>query len=219
MHPWYSRIKDFDSCDSNSLLYEEKCGLNFPDFIVFDLDPYIYAGTEEKGMEPEYNLKGFRATVEVAYHLKDLLLELKIKSFVKTSGKTGLHIYIPITQKYTYDQTRSFAEIIGKTIISKFPKKVTMEWNTIKRKGKVFFDYNQNSRGKTIASIYSVRPTLSATVSMPIGWDKLDDIRPTDFTLKTVPTLTRGKRDEWEGVLKIKQDLGKILSTVKEMKV
>jgi len=219
MHPWYSRIKDFDSCDSNSLLYEEKCGLNFPDFIVFDLDPYIYAGTKKKGMEPEYNLKGFRATVEVAYHLKDLLLELKIKSFVKTSGKTGLHIYIPITQKYTYDQTRSFAEIIGKTIISKFPKKVTMEWNTIKRKGKVFFDYNQNSRGKTIASIYSVRPTLSATVSMPIGWNKLDDIRPTDFTLKTVPTLTRGKRDEWEGVLKIKQDLGKILSTVKEMKV
>ena len=170
-------------------------------------------------MEPEYNLKGFRAAVEVAYHLKDLLLELKIKSFVKTSGKTGLHIYIPITQKYTYDQTRSFAEIIGKTIISKFPKKVTMEWNTIKRKGKVFFDYNQNSRGKTIASIYSVRPTLSATVSMPIGWNKLDDIRPTDFTLKTVPTLTRGKGDEWEGVLKIKQDLGKILSTVKEMKV
>ena len=94
-----------------------------------------------------------------------------------------------------------------------------MEWNTIKRRGKVFFDYNQNSRGKTITSIYSVRPTLSATVSMPIGWNKLDDIHPTDFTLKTVPTLTRGKRDEWEGVLKIKQDLGKILSTVKEMKV
>ena len=68
--------------------------------------------------------------MEVAYHLKDLLLELKIKSFVKTSGKTGLHIYVPITQKYTYDQTRTFAEIIGKIIISKFPKKITMEWNT-----------------------------------------------------------------------------------------
>jgi bifunctional non-homologous end joining protein LigD len=219
IHPWYSRIKDFDSCDSNSLLYEEKCGLNFPDFIVFDLDPYIYSGTEKKGKEPEYNLKGFRATVEVAYHLKDLLLELKIKSFVKTSGKTGLHIYVPITQKYTYDQTRTFAEIIGKIIISRFPKKVTMAWNTIKRKGKVFFDYNQNSRGKTIASVYSVRPTLSATVSMPVSWNKLDDITPTDFTLKGVPTSTRGKRDEWEDVLKNKQDLGKILSTVKEMVV
>ena len=217
MHPWYSRIKDFDSCDSNSLLYEEKCGLNFPDFIVFDLDPYFYSGTEKKGKEPEYNLKGFRATVEVAYHLRDLLRELKIKSFVKTSGKTGLHIYVPITQKYTYDQTRTFAEIIGKIIISRFPNKVTIEWNTIKREGKVFFDYNQNSRGKTIASVYSVRPTLSATVSMPVSWNNLDDINPTDFTIKTVPNLTKGKRDEWDGVLKNKQDLGKILSTVKEM--
>jgi bifunctional non-homologous end joining protein LigD len=219
MHPWYSRIKDFDSCDSSSLLYEEKCGLTFPDFIVFDLDPYIYSGTEKKGKEPEYNLKGFRATVEVAYHLRDLLMELKIKSFVKTSGKTGLHIYVPITQQYTYDQTRTFAEIIGKTIISRFPKKVTMEWNTTKRKGKVFFDYNQNSRGKTIASVYSLRPTMSAIVSMPVSWNKLADITPTDFTIKTVSNLTRGKRDEWEGVLKDKQDLGKILSAVKEMMV
>ncbi len=217
MHPWYSRIKDFDSCDSNSLLYEEKCGLNFPDFIVFDLDPYIYSGTEHKGGEPEYNLKGFRAAVEIAYDLKDILGELKIKSFVKTSGKTGLHIYVPITEQYTYDQTRTFAEIIGKIIVSKFPKKVTMEWNTTKRKGKVFFDYNQNSRGKTIASVYSVRPTLSATVSIPVSWNKLEDISPTDYTIMTVPKLTRGKRDEWEGVLADKQDLGKILSTAKGM--
>ena len=128
-----------------------------------------------------------------------------------------MHIYVPITQKYTYDQTRTFAEIIGKIIISRFPNKVTIEWNTIKREGKVFFDYNQNSRGKTIASVYSVRPTLSATVSMPVSWNNLDDINPTDFTIKTVPNLTKGKRDEWEGVLKNKQDLGKILSTVKEM--
>jgi bifunctional non-homologous end joining protein LigD len=128
-----------------------------------------------------------------------------------------LHIYVPITQRYAYDRTRSFAEIIGKIIISRFPKKVTIEWNTIKRKGKIFFDYNQNSRGKTIASVYSVRPTLSATVSMPVSWNKLDDISPTDFTIKTVPNLTRGKRDEWQGVLKNKQDLGKILSTVNEM--
>ena len=72
MHPWYSRIRDFESCDNSSLIFEEKCGLNFPDFIVFDLDPYIYSGGEEKGQEPEYNTKGFKAAVEVAYHLKDL---------------------------------------------------------------------------------------------------------------------------------------------------
>jgi bifunctional non-homologous end joining protein LigD len=217
MHPWYSRIKDFDSCDSSSLLYQEKCGLNFPDFIVFDLDPYIYSGAEKEGQEPEYNVKGFKAVVEVAYGLNDLLAEINIRSFVKTSGKTGLHVYVPITPRYTYEQTRTFAEIVGKLMITRFPRKITLEWNTIKRKGKVFFDYNQNSRGKTIASVYSVRPTVSATVSMPITWDKLDEIKPTDFTIETVLDVAQGKKDLWEAVLIDKQDVSKILSKVKEI--
>ena len=73
MHPGYSRINDFEMCQKrDDILYEEKCGLNFPDFIVFDLDPYIYSGHEGKCQEPEYNHKGFRAAVGVAYHLKDL---------------------------------------------------------------------------------------------------------------------------------------------------
>ena len=216
MHPWYSRIRDFESCDKSSLLYEEKCGLNFPDFIVFDLDPYIYSGGEEKGQEPEYNTKGFKAAVEVAYHLRDLFNELKIKSFIKTSGKTGLHIYVPIKNEYNYDQTRSFAEIIGKMLMSRFPKKITMEWNTAKRTGKVFFDYNQNSRGKTIASVYSVRPTTSATVSMPVRWEELGDIVPKDFTLLTVPDIMRRKSDPWRGVLEHKQDMNSILSSIKK---
>ena len=216
MHPWYSRIRDFESCDSSSLIFEEKCGLNFPDFIVFDLDPYIYSGGEEKGQEPEYNTKGFKAAVEVAYHLRDLFNELKIKSYVKTSGKTGLHIYVPIKNEYNYDQTRSFAEIIGKMLMSRFPKKITMAWNTAKRTGKVFFDYNQNSRGKTIASVYSVRPTTSATVSMPVRWEELGDIIPKDFTLLTVPEIMRRKSDPWRGVLEYKQDMKSILSTIKK---
>lgn len=217
MHPWYSRIKDFDSCDSSSLLYQEKCGLNFPDFIVFDLDPYIYSGAEKEGQEPEYNVKGFKAVVEVAYGLNDLLAEINIRSFVKTSGKTGLHVYVPITPRYTYEQTRTFAEIVGKLMITRFPRKITLEWDTIKRKGKVFFDYNQNSRGKTIASVYSVRPTVSATVSMPITSDKLDEIKPTDFTIETVLDVAQGKKDLWEAVLIDKQDVSKILSKVKEI--
>jgi bifunctional non-homologous end joining protein LigD len=216
MHPWYSRINDFESCDKSSLLYEEKCGLNFPDFIVFDLDPYIYSGEEEKGQEPEYNTRGFKAAVEVAYHIKDLFNELKIKSFVKTSGKTGLHIYVPIKNEYVYDQTRSFAEIIGKMLMSRFPQKITMEWKTAKRTGKVFFDYNQNSRGKTIASVYSVRPTTSATVSMPVRWEELDSIVPKDFTMLTVPDMMRRKSDPWRGVLENKQDMNSILSSIKK---
>ena len=216
MHPWYSRFNDIQKCSTARALFEDECGLNFPDFIVFDLDPYIYSGVEKKGQEPEYNIKGFKAAVEVAYHIKDLFKELKITSFVKTSGKTGLHIYVPIKTEYTYDQSRAFAEIIGKILLSRFPQKITMEWNTTKRTGKVFFDYNQNSRGKTIASAYSVRPTSSATVSMPVEWNCLNDITPGDFTLLSVPKLINGNNDPWKGVLEQKQDLKKILSKVED---
>jgi bifunctional non-homologous end joining protein LigD len=139
-----------------------------------------------------------------------------IESFVKTSGKTGLHIYVPIKNEYSYDQTRSFAEIIGKMLMSRFPKKITMEWSTAKRTGKVFFDYNQNSRGKTIASVYSVRPTASATVSMPVRWEELGDIIPKDFTLLTVPDIMRRRSDPWRGVLEHKQDMNSILSSIKK---
>lgn len=217
MHPWYSRINEMDSCNSSSLLYEEKCGLNFPDFIVFDLDPYIYSGKEKKGQEPEYNRVGFSAAVELALDLYDLLRELKISSYVKTSGKSGLHVYVPILNNYPYEQTRNFSQIIAKILISKFPKKVTTEWSTSKRKGKVFFDYNQNSRGKTLASVYSLRPTAEATVSMPIEWKKLDSILPIDFTISSVPQLALKNNDIWAGVLTKKQNISEIISKAEEI--
>jgi bifunctional non-homologous end joining protein LigD len=216
MHPWYSRINDFKSCNSSTKLYEEKCGLNFPDFILFDLDPYIYSGKEKKGEEPQYNLAGFKAAVDIAHELKDIFKELKIKSYVKTSGKSGIHIYVPVANIYTYEQTKSFAEAIAKTMTSKFPKKVTMEWSTSKRKGKVFFDYNQNARGKTIASVYSLRPTADANVSMPIDWGKIDDILPTDFTITNVPDIIR-KHDAWQEILSDKQDIGKLISQAEQI--
>ncbi|MGC2572872.1 MAG: DNA ligase D [Candidatus Nitrosopolaris sp.] len=212
MHPWYSRIKDFDSCKGQELS-EDKCGLNFPDFIVFDLDPYIYSGLETAGEEPEYNINGFKAVVEVAYYLEDLFKKLNISSYVKTSGKTGLHIFVPLISSYTYDQTRRFAEVIGSRLVKTYPHKVTMEWKTIKRKGKVFFDHNQNSKGKTLASIYSVRPTASATVSMPIKWKKLSSVVPTDFNLLNVPAAIK-KGDPWKTVIDEKQDINKILENI-----
>jgi bifunctional non-homologous end joining protein LigD len=212
MHPWYSRVKDFDSCKDQEL-NEDICGLNFPDFIVFDLDPYIYSGLETAGEEPEYNINGFKAVVEVAYYLKDLFKELNISSYVKTSGKTGLHIFVPIISSYTYDQTRRFAEVIGNMLVKLYPRKITMEWKTIKRKGKVFFDHNQNSKGKTLASIYSVRPTASATVSMPIEWKELSSIVPTDFNLLNVSSAPK-KGDPWKTILEQKQDINKILESI-----
>ena len=224
MHPWHSRIKNYTACKdiaegysssysppaAVNILNEEKCGLNYPDFIVFDLDPYIYSGEEKEEGEPAYNINSFKAAVEVAYNLKDLLDMLTINSYVKTSGKTGLHIFVPINNRYSFDQTRRFAETIGKMLVRRYPQKVTMEWDTDKRKGKVFFDHNQNSIGKTIASVFSVRPTNSATVSMPIKWEELQSILPTDFTILNAFEEIKKSEDAWKHILEKKQDLEKI---------
>jgi bifunctional non-homologous end joining protein LigD len=219
MHPWYSRIKDFESCQKrDDILFEEKCGLNFPDFIIFDLDPYIYSGQETKGQQSEYNHKAFKAAVEIAYILKDFFDDLRIESFIKTSGKTGLHIFVPIANLYTYEQTRPFAEVIGKILLKRYPEKITTEWDTTERKDKVFFDYNQNARGKTIASVFSARPTKSATVSMPIRWNDLSKVLPTDYTILNVPDMLNKKSaNPWDHVLERKQDLNKALENISQL--
>jgi bifunctional non-homologous end joining protein LigD len=218
MHPWYSRVNDFNACSNaatarsdSASLDEENCGLDTPDFIVFDLDPYIYSGREKEGDEPEYNVRSFAATVDVALDLKDLLDDLHIASYVKTSGKTGLHVFVPVAPMYTYDQTRTFAEIIGRMLSRRNPDKITMEWNSSNRKGKIFFDYNQNAKGKTLASIFSVRPTILASISMPVEWRQLSDIQPTDFTLLNVPDILSSNGDAWRDIYQKKQDLLKMI--------
>lgn len=223
MHPWYSRVFDYKACTAQAKkgkvqgpapLDEDICGLDTPDYVVFDLDPYIYSGKEKAGQEPEYNLQGFKAAVEVALNLKDLLDEIGIKGFVKTSGKTGLHIFIPLTPDYSYGQTRNFAQIIGKILLVRRSELITMDWNTSKREGKVFFDYNQNARGKTIASALSLRPSSSATVSMPVKWEELADIVPTDFTIETVSALLRSRGDAWKDILRYRQNIAVLLERV-----
>ncbi len=222
MHPWYSRVSDFSACKRSAMAGndpdpadEQKCGLDTPDFIIFDLDPYIYSGREKVGSEPEYNEKGFKAAVDVAFELKDLFDRFKIDSYVKTSGKTGLHIFVPVAPIYSYKQTRDFAEIVGK-MLSKANPDISMEWSTVKRKGKVFFDYNQNAKGKTVASVLSARPTVSATVSMPVEWNDLDRLLPTDFTILNVPEILRKNGDPWSDILRKKQDLARILENTRE---
>lgn len=91
-----------------------------------------------KGQEPENNPKGFKAAIEIAYLLKDFFNDLKIESFIKTSGKTDLHIFVPIANLYTFEQTRAFAEAVGRILLKRHPEKITMEWDTRKRKGRVF---------------------------------------------------------------------------------
>lgn len=219
MHPWYSRVIDSDLCKNSDELDEDKCGLSFPDFVIFDLDPYIYSGNENKGEEPEYNIKGFKSTVGVAFHLKELFDELKIISYVKTSGKTGLHIFVPVIRAYSYDQTRAFAEIVGRILTKRIPQKITTIWDTTRRSGKVFFDYNQNAKGKTIASVFSARPSVSATVSMPVKWKELENILPSDFTMLTVPDILKRHADPWRDILEKGQDLAKILDNLTSVKL
>jgi bifunctional non-homologous end joining protein LigD len=183
--------------------------LNYPDFIVFDLDPYLYSGNEADGAEPELHGAGFAKTTQVALWLKEMLDAVGLKSFVKTTGRTGLHIYCPIKRILTYEQTHAMSEVIARHMAQQHPNDVTVEWAVKKRTGKVFVDYNQNARGKTLASIYSPRALPQAPVSVPVEWSELaaGRIYPTNFTLRTVERRIREVGDLWANILAFASDV------------
>ena len=185
--------------------------LNYPDYMIFDLDPYIYAGSEKKGEEPALNRRAFEKTREMAFSLKEVLEQLRLSSFVKTTGKTGLHIYVPVLRHYTYDQIRAASETIGRYMLQMHPDDLTMEWQTQKRTGKIFFDHNQNTSGKTLAAQYSLRPSEFAGVSAPVTWEELARVYPTDFDIDTEPERIAKIGDLWAGILDAKQDLKALL--------
>jgi bifunctional non-homologous end joining protein LigD len=185
--------------------------LSYPDFILLDLDPYIYAGTEKKGDEPQPSAHSFAKTCDVALSLKEILDALGLSSFVKTSGATGLHIFVPILRQLDYSVIRAAANTICMELLSRRPKDVTMEWDTKKRTGKVFLDANQNARHKNLACAYSPRAKPGATVSMPLRWDEVGKVKATDFTLDTVPQLVAERGDAWAKIYEAKQDLHKLL--------
>jgi bifunctional non-homologous end joining protein LigD len=137
-----------------------------PDFVLFDLDP------------PE---GGFELAIEVAHLIRELLDELALPGYVKTSGADGIHVVAPITRRSTFRQTYDFAEGASRLLEQRHPGKVTTEWLKKKRDG-VLVDHRQNGHGKTIASAYSVRPKPGAPVSTPLRWEELTpDVRPRDF--------------------------------------
>ena len=123
LHPWQSRVVVEPDAfrlpttftGSGDAIRESV--LNYPDFIVFDLDPYIYSGDEKEGEEPELNRDAFAKTGEVALALKDILDQLSLSSFLKTSGKTGLHVYVPVVRQYDYKTTRKTCEIVGRFLM------------------------------------------------------------------------------------------------------
>ncbi|MDX6517645.1 MAG: bifunctional non-ous end joining protein LigD [Gaiellaceae bacterium] len=149
-----------------------------PDFVLFDLDP------------PD---GGFVDAIRVAHLIRELLDELGLPGYVKTSGADGIHVVAPITRRSTFKQTYDFAERASRLLESRHPGLVTTEWLKKKRSG-VLVDHRQNGHGKTIASVYSVRPKPGAPVSTPLRWEELtEDVRPRSFGMREA--LERVKRD------------------------
>jgi bifunctional non-homologous end joining protein LigD len=214
-HVWHSRSKvtgdainkrvDFAS----SLAAMEDSVLNYPDYLVFDIDPYIYSGKEAKGAEPELNKKGFAVGKRVAFWINDLLKEMSLRAVVKTSGKTGLHVFVPIERTVNFTESRQICEMVGRHVLKEHPQEVTMEWATQKRTGKIFIDHNMNVRGKTLNVAYSPRGAAGAPVSMPLTWDELEAAEPGHFTLRNVLGRLEKTGDRWHDVLSAKQSLAK----------
>jgi DNA ligase D len=156
-HPWPVRRKEVDH----------------PDQIRIDLDPQ--PGTD------------FTDAVRVAPEVRALLHEIGMEGWPKTSGGRGLHIYVPIEPRWTFVEVRRAVVALGREMERRLPDQVTISWWKEERGQRVFIDYNQMARDRTIASAYSIRPNPRATVSAPLRWEELESVQPQDFDLATMP--------------------------------
>jgi bifunctional non-homologous end joining protein LigD len=179
MNAWYSRVDKPDR----------------PDFVLFDLDP------------PD-SRNGFVEAIRVAHLIRGALEELELRSYVKTSGADGIHVLLPIARRATFKQTYEFAELLSRQLEAEHPGLVTTEWLKKKRSG-VLVDHRQNGHGKTIASVYSVRPKPGAPVSTPLRWEELTErVRPRDFGRREALDRVAKYGDLFEPVLRGGQALG-----------
>ena len=222
-HVWHSRAQlepeaaGAQTDYASSLAALESSILNYPDYLVFDIDPYIYSGKEAKGAEPELNKRGFAVGKRVAFWLRALLKQMSLEAIVKTSGKTGLHVFVPIERTVTFDEARHICETVGRHVMRAHPKDITMDWAVEKRTGKIFIDYNMNVRGKTLNVAYSPRGVPGAPVSMPLSWEELEAAEPMDFTINNVPARLVKSGDRWHDVLKLKQSLTQAFGVDREI--
>jgi bifunctional non-homologous end joining protein LigD len=188
------------ACIDLNTWYSRVDKLDRPDFVLFDLDP-----------SPDV---GFKETVQVALLVKEALDAVGLESFCKTSGADGIHVLVPLERRHTYDDTRQFAEIVAGALAVTHRGLVTTEWSKSKRRG-VLIDANQNGEGKTIASVYSVRPKAGAPVSTPLRWDEVDEsLDPAAFTMDVVRQRVAEHGDLFEGVLKTRQSLSTALKAL-----
>lgn len=169
LNPWYSRCDDVDR----------------PDFLHFDLDP----------VEPA----GFDRVREAALRVRDGLDGLGMPSYAKTTGSKGIHVYVPIVRGPKQKEVWRFAKAFARVMEERHPELVTAEYRIKNRPaGRVLVDYNQNAWGRTLASVYSVRPTASASVSTPLRWEEVEEgVAIDDFRLDNVPERVRAVGDLW----------------------
>ncbi len=179
-------LTNFGTVDYNPTLSRVQ-SYDAPDLCVFDLDPFKPCN--------------FKDTLEIALIIKDLLKELNIKGFPKTSGATGMQIYVPI-KGHDFKEAKFFVRKIGELIESKHRKVTTYAGSVSKRKGKVFIDFLQNDHGKTVVAPYSLRPLPNAPVSTPLNWREIEkgDIEPSMFNISTILERLKEKGDLFEEI-------------------
>lgn len=175
-----------------------------PDYLVLDLDP------------SENN--SFDEVVETAKTIKKILDKGQMEGYCKTSGSTGIHIYIPMEAQYSFEQVKNFGHILMQYVQTELPDITTLERALQKRdKNKIYLDYLQNRRGQTLASVYSIRPKNGAPVSMPLDWnDVKTGIKPTDFNIENALELIKSKGDLFKPVLGKGIDMLKSLELLQE---
>ncbi len=177
--------------------------LDNPDYLVMDLDPEDI---------------GFKYVVETALCIKEVLEQLNIKGFCKTSGASGLHIYVPTGGKYTFDTCRLFAEYIARQTHQQLPRTTSIIRAKAQRKKKVYVDFLQNSRGQTVAAPYAVRPKPGATVSTPLLWEEVNEqLNIADYDIFNTLDRLQKKGDLWQPVQKEKNDLKKVIRQIEEL--
>ena len=216
IHVWHSRVRADDADEersrgAGSAANLAKSPVDFPDYMLFDIDPYIYSGREPSGGEPEPNAQGFAQAKQVALWLRDVLDGMGLRSAVKTSGKTGLHVAVPIQPTLRFDVVRAIAKTICEHLLSRHPESITTQWDTGKRAGKVFMDFNMNVRGKSIIAPWCPRGLAGAPVSMPLSWRQLARASSMDFRIATLDSAARTK-DPWSAAFEEPQDLEAVLS-------
>lgn len=197
-------LEHLESCDWRYLL-------NYPDYIVFDLD--LHKG-ERGAKNPSIELDEFKRLCEVALKLRDLLESMTLHARVKTSGRTGLHITVPIIRNLEFDIVRNMAETIGRFLTSQIQDVLTQAPLVAKNSGKILIDHSPNARGKTVACAYTPRATVDATVSTPVSWDELESISVCSYTLHNLIARLSDKGDIWSDLHKQKKDLQVLLNRI-----